>query len=133
MASELPPSQSALSAARKHAPPSPSAAGSDSDRYAGLGLGVTGLLAENLAWHPFLVLRRQCQVNIAAYHSHTTPITLLPVMVSLHRWQGVGSLWKGLGSALTVKGESTNWSIFPFFLSFSHDSTHVSRLSYRLC
>ena len=33
-----------------------------------------------------------------------TPVTLLPVIVNLNRWQGVSSLWKGLGSTLTVKG-----------------------------
>ena len=34
----------------------------ESDKYAGLGIGVAGLLAENLACHPFIILRRQCQV-----------------------------------------------------------------------
>ena len=36
----------------------------ESDKYAGMGIGVTGLLAENLACHPFVILRRQCQVNV---------------------------------------------------------------------
>ena len=35
----------------------------ESDKYAGLGIGVAGLLAENLACHPFIILRRQCQVG----------------------------------------------------------------------
>ena len=34
------------------------------EKYAGLGIGVTGLLIENVISHPFLVLRRQCQVNM---------------------------------------------------------------------
>jgi hypothetical protein len=34
----------------------------ESDKYAGLGIGVAGLLAENLVCHPFIILRRQCQV-----------------------------------------------------------------------
>ena len=36
----------------------------ETDKYAGMGIGVTGLLAENLACHPFTILRRQCQVNV---------------------------------------------------------------------
>ena len=36
----------------------------ESDKYAGMGIGLTGLLAENLACHPFVILRRQCQVNV---------------------------------------------------------------------
>ncbi len=74
------------------------------ERYAGLGYGVTGLLSENLASHPFLVLRRQCQVNHASSHYHRTPFTLLPVLVGVARTQGLSSLWKGIGSSLTVKG-----------------------------
>ena len=34
------------------------------EKYAGLGIGVTGLIVENVISHPFLVLRRQCQVNM---------------------------------------------------------------------
>ena len=86
-------------------------AGSDSqeeeketDKYAGLSIGVSGLLAENLACHPFIILRRQCQVNVEARRYHTTPLTLLPVLVNLNRWQGGSVLWKGIGSSLTIKG-----------------------------
>ena len=38
----------------------------ETDKYAGLGIGMTGLLAENLLSHPFIILRRQCQVNVDA-------------------------------------------------------------------
>ena len=76
----------------------------ESDKYAGLGIGVTGLLAENLACHPFIILRRQCQVSVEARSYHTTPLTLLPVLVNLNRWQGGSVLWKGIGSSLTIKG-----------------------------
>ena len=76
----------------------------ETDKYAGLGIGVTGLLAENLASHPFIILRRQCQVSVEARTYHTTPITLLPVLVNLNRWQGGSVLWKGIGSSLTIKG-----------------------------
>jgi len=76
----------------------------ESDKYAGMGIGLTGLLAENLACHPFVILRRQCQVNVESRRIHATPITLLPVLINLNRWQGVAVLWKGIGSSLTIKG-----------------------------
>jgi len=76
----------------------------ETEKYAGLGIGVTGLLAENLACHPFIILRRQCQVSVEARSYHTTPLTLLPVLVNLNRWQGGSVLWKGIGSSLTIKG-----------------------------
>ena len=68
----------------------------EADKYAGLGIGVSGLLAENLACHPFIILRRQCQVSVEARRHHTTPLTLLPVLVNLNRWQGGSVLWKGI-------------------------------------
>ena len=42
----------------------------------------------------------------SVFRYHTTPITLLPVLVNLNRWQGVAVLWKGIGSSLTIKGLS---------------------------
>ena len=67
----------------------------ETDKYAGIGIGLSGLLAENIVCHPFTILRRQCQVNVEARRYHTTPITLLPVLVNLNRWQGGSVLWKG--------------------------------------
>lgn len=78
--------------------------GEQPDKFAGIGIGVSGLVAENLACHPFVILRRQCQVNVEGHRYHTTPITILPVLVNLNRWQGVSVLWKGIGSSLTIKG-----------------------------
>ena len=31
--------------------------------FLGFGIGITGLIAENLICHPFIILRRQCQVR----------------------------------------------------------------------
>ena len=31
--------------------------------FLGFGIGITGLIAENLICHPFMILRRQCQVR----------------------------------------------------------------------
>ncbi|TRY69383.1 hypothetical protein TCAL_07204 [Tigriopus californicus] len=74
------------------------------EKYAGLGLSLAGLLVEHIVSHPWIVLRRQCQVHTASVRAHHTPVTLVPVMLQVSRWQGTGAWWKGLGSTLTVRG-----------------------------
>jgi solute carrier family 25 protein 46 len=76
----------------------------DMDHYASLGIGTVGLVLQYVATHPFIVLRRQCQVSSESFRCHRTPFTLAPVVVHLYRLQGFSSMWKGLGSALTVRG-----------------------------
>ncbi|KYN37347.1 Solute carrier family 25 member 46 [Trachymyrmex septentrionalis] len=73
-------------------------------KYVGLGCGLVSLITGNLLIHPFVVLRRQCQVNPSASRYHLMPITLVPVMVRLHQTQGINTLWKGIGSVLLVRG-----------------------------
>ena len=36
------------------------------------------------------------QVNTESRKYHTTPLTLLPVVVTLNRWQGTSALFKGM-------------------------------------
>ncbi|OXU29316.1 hypothetical protein TSAR_014725 [Trichomalopsis sarcophagae] len=72
--------------------------------YIGRGCGLASLITENLLIHPFLVLRRQCQVNPISKKYHVGPITLIPVMIRLHQTQGLNTLWKGIGSVLLVRG-----------------------------
>ncbi|KAL7305454.1 hypothetical protein TKK_0002195 [Trichogramma kaykai] len=72
--------------------------------YIGRGCGLASLITENLLIHPFLVLRRQCQVNPVSKKYHVIPITLIPVMMRLHQTQGLNTLWKGIGSVLIVRG-----------------------------
>jgi len=67
-------------------------------------LGVMKLITENLIAHPFIVLRRQCQVNVFSRKYHLTPFTLIPIVVRLHQRQSMTVLFKGIGSALIVKG-----------------------------
>jgi len=76
----------------------------DMDHYANLGIGTVGLFLQNVGTHPFIVVKRQCQVSSESSRCHRTPITLVPVMMSMYRLQGFSSMWKGLGSALTVRG-----------------------------
>ena len=74
------------------------------DNYSNIALSTVGILLQNIGTHPFIVLRRQCQVSAESYRRHRTPATLIPVMVHIYRLQGFSSMWKGLGSALTVRG-----------------------------
>ncbi|KAJ8975679.1 hypothetical protein NQ317_019634 [Molorchus minor] len=75
-------------------------------RYIGSGVAFVSLAAENLLSHPFLVLRRQCQVHHNSHRYHLLPFTLLPTICHLQQHQGLTTLWKGLGSVLLVRGMS---------------------------
>ncbi|XP_076646743.1 mitochondrial outer membrane protein SLC25A46 isoform X2 [Halictus rubicundus] len=66
--------------------------------------GLVTLITETLLVHPFVVLRRQCQVNPGLTKYHIIPITLIPVVARLHQTQGINTLWKGIGSVLLVNG-----------------------------
>nr|XP_031840287.1 solute carrier family 25 member 46-like [Nomia melanderi] len=73
-------------------------------KYIGPGCGLVSLITEKLLVHPFIVLRRQCQVNPGSTKYHIIPITLVPVVARLYQTQGVNTLWKGIGSVLLVNG-----------------------------
>lgn len=75
-------------------------------KYLGVSVGLVSLITENLLSHPFVVLRRQCQVHHSSSRTHLVPFTLLPVIIHLHQRQGITTLWKGLGSCLLVRGMS---------------------------
>ncbi|XP_030381305.1 solute carrier family 25 member 46 [Scaptodrosophila lebanonensis] len=75
-------------------------------KYLVFGVQWVSLVTENLLSHPFIVLRRQCQVYNASQSYHLQPLTLLPSIVHLHRRQGMTTLWKGLGSCLLIRGMS---------------------------
>lgn len=75
-------------------------------KYLCASVGIVSLLTENLLSHPFVVLRRQCQVHHTASKFHLTPLTLVKPIIRLHKRQGVTTLWKGLGSCLLVRGMS---------------------------
>ncbi|XP_044764948.1 solute carrier family 25 member 46-like [Coccinella septempunctata] len=75
-------------------------------RYVASGVSFVSLVAENILCHPFLVLRRQCQVHPSSLKYHLLPFTLIPSVYHLHQRQGLTILWKGLGSVLLVRGIS---------------------------
>lgn len=75
-------------------------------KYIAVSVGMVSLITENLLSHPFVVLRRQCQVHNNSVKYHLVPVTLVPIIIHLHQRQGVTTLWKGLGSCLLVRGMS---------------------------
>ncbi|XP_061172815.1 mitochondrial outer membrane protein SLC25A46-like [Saccostrea echinata] len=85
-----------------------SKSGSTSDQLqaaTGYVIGVTSsIFAEHILSHPFIVLRRQCQVHHNGVWYHNTPFTLVTVLVQLQRHQGMSSSWKGIVSVLMSKG-----------------------------
>lgn len=44
------------------------------------------------------------KVNVFSRKYHTLPFTLFPIVLRLHQRQSFTVLWKGIGSALIVKG-----------------------------
>ncbi|XP_040583176.1 mitochondrial outer membrane protein SLC25A46 [Lepeophtheirus salmonis] len=60
-------------------------------------------LTENVLTHPFVVIRRQCQINDKSRQSHRTPLTLMLPMIQLYSAQGFTPFWKGLTSTLAIK------------------------------
>lgn len=73
-------------------------------KYIEVSIGIVSLITENLLSHPFVVLRRQCQVHYNSKRFHLVPVTLIPVIIHLHQRQGITTLWKGVGSILLVRG-----------------------------
>ncbi|KAF2361278.1 Mitochondrial substrate/solute carrier [Trinorchestia longiramus] len=71
-------------------------------KYAELSISIVSLMGENLLSHPFIVLRRVCQVDVSSRRFHILPITI--AYASMKSQQGIAVLWKGLGSVLIVKG-----------------------------
>ncbi|CAD5115464.1 DgyrCDS4436 [Dimorphilus gyrociliatus] len=76
------------------------------NRVAGLAVGISSVFAEHILSHPFVILRRQCQVNHESLRHHITPFTLVPVTYNIISHQSLSPFWKGLSSSLMVKGIS---------------------------
>lgn len=98
-------------------------------RYIGIGVGLASLITENLLSHPFVVLRRQCQVHNNSRRYHLMPVSLLPVIVHLHKRQGITTLWKGLGSVLMIRGMTLAVEdLISKFTPWPKDITRISSL-----
>ena len=57
------------------------------EHYSSLGINGVGWVLTNVVAHPFIVLRRQCQVSSDSYRYHQLPFTLIPSMIHLYRLQ----------------------------------------------
>lgn len=75
-------------------------------RFAGFSISLTSLFIENVLAHPCIVIRRQCQINYHAKKYHLTPFSVIRIMCSFTRSQGIRALWKGMGSTFIVQGIS---------------------------
>lgn len=75
-------------------------------KYLGNSISMVSLISENLLCHPFVVLRRQCQVHHNSVRYHLVPITLMPVVYHIQRRQGITTLWKGIGGSFLVRAMS---------------------------
>lgn len=75
-------------------------------RITGFGIGVGSLYLQEVLGYPFIVLRRQCQVNHGGVKHHILPFSLFTVVNRIHHRQGVSVFWKGWGSHCIVKGVS---------------------------
>lgn len=73
-------------------------------RYFSVVIRLADAFCENVLAHPFIVVRRQCQIHQNSRCYHLLPFTLIPVIIKLHGRQGLGTLWKGIGSVFIVKG-----------------------------
>lgn len=73
-------------------------------RIAGFGIGLASLLMDNVLSYPFIVFRRQCQVNHHAHRYHLQPFSVIQVIVKLQRQHGFVTMWKGISSAFVVQG-----------------------------
>ncbi|KAF4531964.1 hypothetical protein B566_EDAN010211 [Ephemera danica] len=100
-------------------------------KYVGIGVGWTSLIAEHLLSHPFVVLRRQCQVHNTSVRYHLVPLTLLPVIIRLHQRQGITTLWKGIGkrSTLTAHCALISFAVITPFYSASLVETVQSEIA----
>jgi len=92
-------------------PPSFDKHSEHNQRLAIVGIKISSILSDIIFCHPFVVLRRQCQVNGTAKKFHLNPFTSFNVLLNLQSAQGLFCLWKGLGSqfwlmAFTIGSES---------------------------
>ncbi|KAL3313343.1 hypothetical protein Ciccas_008059 [Cichlidogyrus casuarinus] len=70
----------------------------------GFGVGFAAVFGEVLISHPFVVFRRQCQVNSASQSLHLTPFTCFSIFSRITSSQGLTAFWKGLSSSFVVYG-----------------------------
>ncbi|KAJ6219005.1 hypothetical protein RDWZM_004817 [Blomia tropicalis] len=82
-------------------------------------MSIINLLNEHVLSYPFIIIRRQAQVNNRSIAYHLTPFTVIPLMVGLQGRQGIGAFFKGLPSSLVnyvllIGSESLFYNLLEF-------------------
>lgn len=68
-------------------------------------LRLSDVLSQNILLHPFIALRRTCQVNRkCSALICVQPFSLIPFLYHQQNKQGIAALYKGLSSELLIKG-----------------------------
>jgi solute carrier family 25 protein 46 len=68
-------------------------------------LQLSDIITQNILLHPFIALRRTCQVNRkCSPFICVQPFSLIPFLYHQQRKQGIAALYRGLSSELLVKG-----------------------------
>jgi solute carrier family 25 protein 46 len=68
-------------------------------------LQLADIINQNILLHPFIALRRTCQVNRkCSPFICVQPFSLIPFLYHQQRKQGIAALYRGLSSELLVKG-----------------------------
>ncbi|XP_053406101.1 mitochondrial outer membrane protein SLC25A46-like [Mercenaria mercenaria] len=90
-------------------------------KVAGMAIGIGSTWAFEFISHPFIVMRRSCQIFYPAQSTHLLPITVVPLMMKLNRNKPPVSMYKGFVSNLLCRGltmisenvinEFTNWPL----------------------
>lgn len=70
----------------------------------GFGAGLVCLCAETLVGYPFIVLRRQCQVNMWCKAADLSPYLMLKAIYQIQKRQGMPALWKGFTCHMMMEG-----------------------------
>lgn len=70
----------------------------------GFGAGLVCLAAETLVGYPFIVLRRQCQVNVMCRARDLSPLLMLKAIYQIQARQGATALWKGFTCHMMMEG-----------------------------
>ncbi|KAH9397959.1 hypothetical protein TYRP_019332 [Tyrophagus putrescentiae] len=86
-------------------------------------MSIINLLNEYVISHPFIVFRRQAQVNNRSVAYHLTPFTVVPFMWRIQGRQGIGAFFKGLPSSLVnyvllIGSESLFYNILQYPIEY---------------
>ncbi|KAL4227835.1 hypothetical protein ACF0H5_013272 [Mactra antiquata] len=90
-------------------------------KLSGMGLVWGSVCGFEIISHPFIVMRRSCQIMYPSRSSHLTPISIVPLMMKINSNKPPVAMYKGFVSSLLCRGfnmiteniinEFTNWPV----------------------